>query len=137
MDEDSRIADVAEVPDDSTLLFTVRDGFDEREAILTETAAGEVTAYENYCQHWTDVRLDKGSGATKRDGELVCGKHGALFEDDSGRCTYGPCEGAVLSEIEVAVENGAVYLTDDDYEFVEIGSSKEYDLSSNRSLGFD
>ncbi|WP_135825515.1 Rieske (2Fe-2S) protein [Halorussus ruber] len=137
MDEDSRIADVSEVPDDSTLLFTVRDGFDDREAILTKTDEGEVTAFENYCQHWTDVRLDRGSGATKRDGELVCGKHGALFEEDSGCCTYGPCEGAVLQHVEVTVEEGGVYLTDDDYEFVEVGSSKEYDLSSNRSLGFD
>ncbi|UPV99111.1 Rieske 2Fe-2S domain-containing protein [Halorussus gelatinilyticus] len=137
MDEDSAISDVTEVPADSTLLFTVRDGLDEREAILTRNSEGEVTAFENYCQHWTDVRLDRGSGATKRDGELVCGKHGALFEADSGCCTYGPCEGAVLEEVAVAVENGTVYLTDDDYEFVELGSTKEYDLSSNRSLGFD
>ncbi|UPV73041.1 Rieske 2Fe-2S domain-containing protein [Halorussus limi] len=137
MDEDSRIADASEVPADSTLLFTVRDGLDEREAILTKNGDDEVAAFENYCQHWTDVRLDKGSGATKRDGELVCGKHGALFEADSGCCTYGPCEGAVLEDIGVTIEDGAVYLTDDDYEFVQVGSSMEYDLSSNRSLGFD
>jgi nitrite reductase/ring-hydroxylating ferredoxin subunit len=137
MDEDSRIADVADVPADSTLLFTIRDGFDERKAILTKTDEGEVAAYENYCQHWTDVRLDKGSGATKRDGELVCGKHGALFEDDTGCCTYGPCEDAVLQQVEAAVADGGVFLTDDDYEFVQVGSSMEYDLSSDRSLGFD
>ena len=136
MDEDSRIADLDEVPADSTLLFTVRDGFDEREAVLTRTDGGEVAAYENYCPHWTDVRLDKGSGASKRDGELVCGKHGALFEADSGVCTYGPCEGAVLADIEVAVADGGVYLADDDYEFVQVGSGIEHDLSSDRSLGF-
>jgi hypothetical protein len=67
---------------------------------------------------------------------LVCGKHGALFEDDTGCCTYGPCEGAVLQRVEVAVEDDAVYLTDDDYEFVQVGSDKQYDLSTNRSLGF-
>ncbi|MFC4553094.1 MULTISPECIES: Rieske (2Fe-2S) protein [Halorussus] len=138
MDEDSRITDVDDVPADTTLLFTIRDGFDEIEAILTRIEGdGEVAAYTNYCQHWTDVRLDKGSGATKRDGELVCGKHGALFEDDSGHCTYGPCEGAVLNDVEVTVEDGGVYLADEDYEFVELGSSIEHDLSSNRSLGFD
>ena len=136
MNEDSAIADVAEVPADSTLLFTVRDGLDEREAILTKTDDGEVTSFENYCQHWTDVRLDKGSGATKRDGELVCGKHGALFEAESGCCTYGPCEGAVLEEVAVSIEDGTVYLADDEYEFVELGSTKEYDLSSDRGLGF-
>ncbi|WP_433624859.1 Rieske (2Fe-2S) protein [Halomicrococcus sp. NG-SE-24] len=136
MDEDSRIAAVDEVPTDTTLLFTVRKGFDEEEALLVRDD-GEVRAWKNYCQHWTDVRLDKGDGASMRNGELVCGKHGALFEADTGRCTYGPCEGAVLDEVEVTVEDGAVYLVDDRYEFVQQGSNVEYDLSSNRSLGFE
>ncbi|RBI61892.1 Rieske (2Fe-2S) protein [halophilic archaeon] len=136
MDEDSRIAAVDEVPADTTLLFTVREGFDEEEALLVRDD-GEVRAWKNYCQHWTDVRLDKGDGATMRNGELVCGKHGALFEADTGRCTYGPCEDAVLDEVEVTVEDGAVYLADDRYEFVQQGSNVEYDLSSNRSLGFE
>jgi nitrite reductase/ring-hydroxylating ferredoxin subunit len=136
MDEDSRIAAVDEVPADTTLLFTVRDGFDEEEALLVREN-GDVRAWKNYCQHWTDVRLDKGDGATMRNGELVCGKHGALFEADTGCCTYGPCEGAVLDEVDVTVEDGAVYLDDDRYEFVQRGSDVEHDLSSNRSLGFE
>ncbi|WP_435152769.1 Rieske (2Fe-2S) protein [Haladaptatus sp. DFWS20] len=136
MEENSSIATLAEIPDDSTFLFTIRDGFDEEEAVLV-TQDDDVLAWKNYCQHWTDVRLDKGNGATMRDGELVCGKHGALFEADSGVCSYGPCEDAVLDSVDVTVENGAVYLTDPDYEFVQQGSSIEYDLSSNRSLGFE
>ncbi|WP_134669245.1 Rieske (2Fe-2S) protein [Halorussus marinus] len=136
MDDESRIADLDAVPADSTLLFTVRDGFDEREAVLTRTDDGDAVAYENYCQHWTDVRLDKGSGAARRDGELVCGKHGALFAVDTGTCTHGPCEGATLQSVEVTVDGDGVYLTDDDYEFVQTGSAMEYDLSSDRSLGF-
>ncbi|EFW90735.1 oxidoreductase [Haladaptatus paucihalophilus DX253] len=136
MDENRRIAAVEEIPDDTTFLFTIRNGFDEEEAVLVE-ADDDIRAWKNYCQHWTDVRLDKGDGASMRDGELVCGKHGALFESDSGVCTYGPCEGAVLDEVDVTVEDGAVYLTDPDYEFVQQGSSIEYDLSSNRSLGFE
>ncbi|WP_458189162.1 Rieske (2Fe-2S) protein [Haladaptatus sp. NG-WS-4] len=136
MDEDCRIAALSEIPDDTTFLFTIRNGFDEEEAILVEHD-GEVGVWRNYCQHWTDVRLDKGDGATMRDGEIVCGKHGALFESDSGVCTYGPCEGAVLDALEITVEDGVVYLTDPDYEFVQQGSSIEYDLSSNRSLGFE
>jgi nitrite reductase/ring-hydroxylating ferredoxin subunit len=135
MDENRRIAAVEEIPDDTTFLFTIRNGFDEEEAVLVEDD-GEVRAWKNYCQHWTDVRLDKGDGASMRDGELVCGKHGALFEADSGVCTYGPCEDAVLDEVDVIVEDGAVFLADPEYEFVQQGSSIEYDLSSNRSLGF-
>lgn len=135
MDEASRIIDVESVPVHGSVLFTVRDGFDEREAILTRTA-GDVTAWFNYCRHWTDVRLDKGDGAPFRGGEVVCEKHGATFDADSGQCTHGPCEGAVLEPIEITVEDGSVYLADDDYRFDELGASADVDLSSRRGIGF-
>lgn len=136
MDEDSRIADLADVPADSTLLFTVRDGFDDREVILTRTDDGEVAAYENYCQHWTDVRLDKGSGAAVRDGEVICQRHAATFEKDSGFCTHGPCEGAYLEDVAVTVADGAVYLAADDYEFDGLGPSGDHDLSTGSRIDF-
>ncbi len=135
MDEDSRIAAVEEVPADSSLLFTVRDGFDTEEAILLRLADG-VVALRNYCPHWTDVRLDKGSGATRRNGELVCEKHGATFEAATGHCTHGPCEGATIGELEVTVADGAVYLTDDEYDFEHTGSSGDHDLSSRGRIDF-
>jgi nitrite reductase/ring-hydroxylating ferredoxin subunit len=135
MDEDSRIAAVDEVPDDGTFLFTVRDGFDLEEAILLDLADG-VVALKNYCPHWTDVRLDSGSGATVRNGELVCEKHGATFEKATGDCTHGPCEGATIERLDVTVADGAVYLTDDDYDFEQRGPSGEHDLSSRGRIGF-
>jgi len=135
MDENRRIAPLDDVPADSTLLFTVRDGFDLEEAILTRLD-GAVAAWTNYCPHWTDVRLDTGDGAAVRDGELVCQKHGAIFERNSGRCTHGPCEGAVLDEVEVAVADGAVYLADDRYEFEHLGPSGDHDLSSRGRIDF-
>jgi nitrite reductase/ring-hydroxylating ferredoxin subunit len=157
------IAPLAAVPTDSTHLFTVRDvhADTEVEAILVRTDGGngdgngdgsasgadspgdgaEVAAWLNYCQHWTDVRLDTGSGATRRDGEIVCGRHGATFEADTGRCDFGPCEGAYLDEVTVAVADGAVRLTDPDYEFRHEGPVEEeddLDLSTNPGgrLGF-
>jgi len=135
MDEKSRIAAVDEIPDDSSLLFTVRDGFDLEEAILLRLADG-VIALKNYCPHWTDVRLDTGSGATIRNDELVCEKHGATFERESGFCTHGPCEGATIDELGITVEDGDVYLTDDDYDFEKQGPSGEHDLSSRGRIGF-
>lgn len=134
MDDARRIADVDDVPADSTLLFTVREGFDEKEAVLVRLADG-VAAWRNVCPHWTDVRLDKGSGAEFRDDELVCTRHGATFETDTGECSYGPCEGAYLEELDVAVENGSVYLREDDYEFDHVGPKSDRDLSSGR-IGF-
>ncbi|MFB6307819.1 MAG: Rieske (2Fe-2S) protein [Haloarculaceae archaeon] len=136
MDEGSRIVAVEEVPEDGTLLFTVRNGFDRTEAILLRLSDGTVAAFENYCPHWTDVRLDSGDGATVRDDELVCEKHGATFERATGDCTYGPCEGATLPVVDVTVSDGAVYLTDDDCEFEKLGPSGEHDLSSRGRIGF-
>jgi len=150
MDEDRRIAGVDEVPEESTLLVTLRptdlgtvdegegdigeseDGTTEVEAILTR-AAGEVRAFRNYCQHWTDVRLDKDDGAFVRDGEVFCQKHGATFEADGGYCNFGPCEGAVLESVAVTVKGDDVFLAADDYEFVRLGpSAKTGDDSGSR-----
>ncbi|WP_254522390.1 Rieske (2Fe-2S) protein [Natrinema caseinilyticum] len=138
----SRITALADVPDDSTVLFRVTDGSDEdreREAILVRSGAAEpdggapsngdgVSCWLNYCQHLTHIKLDKGSGAPMRDGEIVCANHGAYFAAGSGRCTYGPCEGAYLTELEVEIDDGDVYLTDDDYEFVGLGEGKSETL---------
>ncbi|QAU12798.1 2Fe-2S ferredoxin [Halorubrum sp. BOL3-1] len=153
MDEARRIAGVEEVPEESTLLATLRpvdpesvdegegdageseDGTPEVEAILTR-AAGEVRAFRNHCQHWTDVRLDKDDGAFVRDGEVFCQKHGATFEADGGYCNFGPCEGAVLESVPVAVADGAVYLDDDAYEFVRIGPASRDDDAGDSRIDF-
>ncbi|WP_415378679.1 Rieske (2Fe-2S) protein [Halosimplex sp. TS25] len=115
---------------------------DVREAILLRLAtengdpADDVVCWLNYCQHMTHIKLDKGSGAPVRDGEVICVNHGALFAADSGECTYGPCEGAFLNEIDVVVADGGVYLADDDYEYVGEGpvESDDDDLSSSSNV---
>jgi nitrite reductase/ring-hydroxylating ferredoxin subunit len=151
---DNRITVVEDVPENDTFLFTIRasdetgangegSGNDAEEAILVrieiEDGDGEeVVCWRNYCQHLTDIRLDKGSGVPTRDGEIVCANHGATFELDSGLCTYGPCEGAYLNEVGITVEDGAVYLDDSDYEFVDVGPIERdpTDLSSTSNVEF-
>lgn len=140
MSSASRIASVQEVPEETTFLFRVRpvdDDDEQREAILLRDDEG-VVSWLNYCQHFTHIKLDKGSGAEMRDGEVICTNHGAYFDADSGRCTFGPCEGAFLNEIEVGVEDGEVYLVDDDYEFVGIGEieTPDDDLGSKSNYEF-
>lgn len=139
MGADDRIAAVEDVPRDGSLVFRVSetgDGRGEEEYILVRLADG-VVAYENVCPHWTTVPLDRSDGATRREGELVCSKHGATFEVDTGFCTYGPCEGATLTEIEVRVADGAVYLDDDGYAFEGLGPVDDGDdLSSGPNIGF-
>ncbi|WP_435195734.1 Rieske (2Fe-2S) protein [Natronomonas sp. EA1] len=122
----TKLADVDEVPDDSSLLVTLLEDGEEREAILVRLD-GEVACWRNYCMHWTDVKLDKGNGAYIRNDEIVCQKHAATFEKDSGFCNFGPCEGSVLEEVDVEVNDGAVFLVDDDYTFSHRGPAEEDD----------
>ena len=156
MDEDSRIAAVDDVPTDSTFLFRVRnrETDEEKEAIIVRVTedddtggddedgrddprAGELACWLNYCQHFTHIKLDKGSGAPMRDGEVICANHGAYFEKDTGVCTYGPCEGAYLQAVETEVVDGAVYLTDEDYTFVGVGPGEQDDLDLSSKSNYE
>jgi nitrite reductase/ring-hydroxylating ferredoxin subunit len=153
MDADRRIAALDEVPEDSTLLVTLRpvdpDAVDESEGDVGEDADGDpeaeailirfpdgVSAFRNYCQHWTDTRLDKDDGAFVRNGEVFCQKHGATFEAETGYCNFGPCEGSVLETVDVAVADGAVYLDDDAYEFVRRGPAERAGDTSGSRIDF-
>ena len=131
------IAAVEEIPEESTLVFTVEDveADEEKEAILVELD-DEVAGWLNYCQHMTHIKIDKGTGAPMRNGELVCANHGAYFESGTGYCSFGPCEGAYLEEVDVTVDAGTAYLTDDDYEFLRTGAieSDPSDLSSSSNV---
>lgn len=138
MVEGERVVEVGEVPTDGSYLYRVEEDDGEvSEAILLRVDGG-VVSWLNYCRHMTHIRLDKGSGATDRNGEIVCTNHGAMFEMDTGRCTYGPCEGAVLESVQVAIDGTDVVLTDPDYAFVGTGPipRKPADLSSTSNLEF-
>ncbi|SIS06371.1 Rieske (2Fe-2S) protein [Natronorubrum thiooxidans] len=138
MNASQRITDREAVSTESTVLFRVTtESGDEREAILVASESNdgetEIACWLNYCQHLTHIKIDKGSGAPMRDGELVCANHGAYFDADSGVCTYGPCEGAYLTALEVGVEDGDVYLTDDEYAFVGVGPIDDDDDMTSTS----
>lgn len=70
-----------------------------------------VFAYENKCPHqgtrldWEQDQFMDGTGE-----RLTCGKHGALFELDTGRCVDGPCAGTALTAIPVSVEDAEICL---------------------------
>ena len=63
---------------------------------------------------FTHIR-HKGSGAEVREDEVVCTNHGAMFEADTGFCTFGPCEGGTLDELAIEIEHGEVRLIDDHF----------------------
>ena len=123
--EARRLAGVEAVPADGTTVYRVaRDG-EVREVLLTRLDDGDVAVWENHCQHWTDVRLDRGGGAATRGDELLCRKHGAMFDAATGVCTWGPCEGARLEPVGTVVEDGAVYLDEPGWRVVGPGVEEE------------
>ncbi|PSP56759.1 (2Fe-2S)-binding protein [Halobacteriales archaeon QS_1_67_19] len=114
-DEPRRLALLETVPEDGTLRCEAVDDRRGVEFILGRDGGGAF-AWRNSCPHKPEVRLDPGDGAILTDDHVVCHEHGARFERDDGYCTRGPCRGAALDEIEVAVREGVVYLTDDRFE---------------------
>ncbi|AFK18389.1 (2Fe-2S)-binding protein [Haloferax mediterranei ATCC 33500] len=138
MSDLERICSVDDVPEDTTFLFRVcGDDDEEREAILVRTDDG-IQAWLNYCMHLTHIKLDKGSGATMRNGEVICENHGAYFEADTGYCNYGPCEGAVLDDLDLTIDGDHVFLSDDDFSFVGTGpiETDPVDRSSSSNVEF-
>ncbi|MFB6192407.1 MAG: Rieske (2Fe-2S) protein [Haloarculaceae archaeon] len=132
MPERTRLTTVETVAERGSWLCTVRDPHGlEEEVILVPCedddpgddggsgTAGDgvgVEAWVNRCTHEAQ-RLDRGFGAALRDGEIVCPKHGSMFDACSGECDNGEAAGTTLVGVDVTVADGAVYLVDRRYEF--------------------
>ncbi|ERG99523.1 MAG: Rieske (2Fe-2S) iron-sulfur domain protein [Haloquadratum sp. J07HQX50] len=138
LDSDRRIIEVARLSESETAVFTATAASETSEGVVMQLSDGSVVAYTNFCPHWQDIRLDRGESALVRDSQLVCRKHGAMFDTDDGVCTHGPCEGAVLDTFATAVHDGSVYLTNDKWDSVERGieESQSRDLSTDTRIGF-
>ncbi len=158
MADGSELTTVESVREEGSFLFTATNSFDMDEEIIlvpcedggrTDGDAGgngaggvvddaerAVTAWINRCTHEAQ-RFDTGRGVPMRDGEVVCPKHGSLFDACSGACDNGQAAGTTLPAIDVTVEDGTVYLVDEEYEFEHEGGVDESDGPSSTShIGF-
>jgi nitrite reductase/ring-hydroxylating ferredoxin subunit len=138
MDDGTRIASVDDVPATGSYLFTAEDAFtNEREVILVRCEEDPgVEAWVNNCTH-EDQRLDRGSGAAMRDGQIICPRHGSMFDTCSGACDNGEAAGTTLPDVDVAVEDGNVHLVDDNYSYLHEGGIERDDgPSSSSHIGF-
>lgn len=74
----------------------------------------QVYAWHNVCPHQgRALNFAPNRFLFTPDGQLMCAAHGAVFEADTGLCVGGPCRGASLRGVAVAVQNGDVVLSDD------------------------
>ncbi|THE63825.1 Rieske (2Fe-2S) protein [Salinadaptatus halalkaliphilus] len=120
-------------------LFTVRDQYGELEEVVlvpcedtvehdsTSSRPGSddgVEAWINRCTHESQ-RFDTGDGAPIRNGQLICPRHGSLFDSCSGDCDNGEAAGTTLPSVNISVTHDTIYLTDDDVTFAHEGGIDE------------
>jgi len=152
----TRLTTVETVRENRSWLFTVRDQYGEPDEVILvpcengidrdsargRSGAGDgiaVEAWINRCTHESQ-RLDTGRGAAMRDGRIICPKHGSMFDACSGYCDNGEAADTTLPSVDVTVEDGVVYLTDDTFSFAHEGEIDEDDEddgpASTSHLGF-
>ena len=72
---------------------------------------GSVYGYVNRCEHAALPLHWKGRVLEKSGRFIMCPRHGAIYEPDSGKCVGGPCQGSVLTALDVHEHDGGVWLT--------------------------
>ena len=84
--------------------------YDSFRVLLLNSADG-VRAYRNRCAH-VQIPLNYEPGLFHvLDGDvLMCAHHGAMSRISDGYCFDGPCEGASLSQVSVAVRGDVVVI---------------------------
>ena len=157
MAEGAALTTVEAVHEEGSFLFTATNSFDMDEEIIvvpcedddaltdheavadggtSGDADGGVAAWINRCTHEAQ-RFDTGRGVPMRDGEIICPKHGSLFDSCSGECDNGEAAGTTLPAVNVTVEDGTVYLVDEEYTFEHEGGINDSDGPSSTShIGF-
>ncbi|QLG29650.1 Rieske 2Fe-2S domain-containing protein (plasmid) [Halorarum halophilum] len=114
------LATVAEVHEERSWLFTATDAYGDDEEVILVPCGDGVEAWVNRCTHEAQ-RFDRGRGVAMRGGQVICPKHGSMFDSCTGYCDNGEAADTTLVDVDVDVEDGTVYLVDDDYTFAHEG----------------
>lgn len=125
-----RLTSVETVREEGSWLFTGRDGSGEHtEVVLVpcEDDPEPIEAWVNRCTHEDQRLYREGIGAVIREGGVVCPKHGSVFGACSGDCENGPAAGSTLRSVDLEIEDGTVYLADDDLRYLHDGPSEDDD----------
>lgn len=121
-----KIVDIDNI--DGSYLFNIKnDNGNIKEAIIVEND-GKYVCWLNYCRHITTVKLHDGEKLPRRNGEIICNNHGAIFDIKTGECHHGPCKGSSLIEIDITIEDGSILLTDSEYSYQSEGGISSDDM---------
>ena len=94
-------------------LFRINEAGESRPfpIMVIRTHTDNYIGYVNSCPHqgiW--LNFGEGNFFTRDRAFLKCGRHGSVFEIDSGLCIDGPCKNRSLEPIALAVVDGEVCL---------------------------
>lgn len=83
-----------------------------RDQILLVRRGETVFAYLNNCPHYDRAPLGwkKDEFLDKKQENIMCAVHGALFNIENGECTLGPCLGQKLTPVSIEVQANQVRL---------------------------
>jgi len=126
-----QLTTVEQVHEDGSYLFTAAGPHGDPEEVIVVPCGDGVAAWVNRCTH-EDQPFDTGQGVPMRDGEIICPRHGSLFDACEGDCDNGDAAGTTLSDIDIAERHGTVFLVDD-YEFMHAGGVDDDDGPSSTS----
>jgi nitrite reductase/ring-hydroxylating ferredoxin subunit len=93
-------------------LAIVENGEEKNFPIVVVRWGKQVFGYINSCPHhgsrldWEREQFLDPTGL-----RLMCGKHGALFELGTGRCSSGPCKNDHLRPVDVQVIDGDICIS--------------------------
>jgi nitrite reductase/ring-hydroxylating ferredoxin subunit len=126
-----RLTSVDTVREEGSWVFTVRDEHGSDAEFLLVPCEGDdqpaVRAWANNCTHEAQRLHREGVGAVVRNGEIICPKHGSMFDTCSGYCGNGDAADTTLPSVDIEVDDGQVYLTDEGVRFLYEGTNNDED----------
>lgn len=71
----------------------------------------QIFAYKDECPHrGISLEWQEDEYLDESQQQIICSTHGALFEINTGRCTYGPCVNQSLQSLDIVIDKRIVYL---------------------------
>jgi nitrite reductase/ring-hydroxylating ferredoxin subunit len=92
-----------------SLIRAEADGSERPWHIFVVRRGSKVHGFVNRCPHQgTNLDWERNQFLDPNSPRIMCGKHGSLFEFETGECVEGPCKGARLEMVQVSVIDGDI-----------------------------
>ncbi len=98
------LCNINEIEEPGAKGFKLKQGRKER-LLFVVKKDGQAYAYENECPHaGINLEWQEDDFLDANKEHIQCSVHGALFKIENGDCMGGPCNGAGLTPVAIAVD---------------------------------